>query len=177
MSRESIFREITSERNRQDRLYGGPDHDDRHSMMDWVGLIVRHLGLAVDDGKPAGGAANSHSLCDNPARWRLQMVRVAAVAVAAMEAFDRKVHDQSTRTLLVDKPVVVESPVISPEVLAWWQAQADARREVLLLLSRRNPAGQAEGGNCLYAVSEGMATTWEKANCETRLEPIKEVQA
>lgn len=91
MSRDSIFVEVAAERARQDGLFGGPEHDDAHSATDWVAILVRHVGLAVDDGSPAGICLLDNPVAGHdPARYRRQMVRVAAVAIAALETFDRK---------------------------------------------------------------------------------------
>lgn len=79
MTREYILREVETERQCQDHLWGGPAHDDRHAPADWLSILVRHLGLA------AGDCAEI-----DPGRYRKQLVRVAAVAVAAAEAFDRR---------------------------------------------------------------------------------------
>src|SRR5690349_17719884 len=78
MSLERILSEIITERQCQDAMWG-PDHDDAHSPADWAGILVRHLGLAMGDGASV-----------DPERFRKQLVRVAAVAVAAVEAIDRK---------------------------------------------------------------------------------------
>lgn len=77
--RESVFDEIDFERMAQDAQWGGAAHDDGHTATEWVALLTRHLGLAVDDGT---GAADE--------RLRKQLVRVAALAVAAIEAQDRR---------------------------------------------------------------------------------------
>ena len=75
---DGISREISLERLAQDHLWGGPAQDDRHTEAEWVALLARHLGLAVDDG--SGVSAE---------RFRKQLVRVAALAVAAVESWDR----------------------------------------------------------------------------------------
>jgi hypothetical protein len=74
--REKIFEEIDVERRAQDEKWGGADHDDRHGSYDWIAFIARHTGLAVC--RPW-----------DPAVFRRQMVRVAALAVAAVEWVDR----------------------------------------------------------------------------------------
>ena len=71
-----ICHEIKLERWRQIEEFGGPVHDDLHSDREWCGLIQRHNRRAVD-GKTRDD-------------FRTQMIRVAALAVAAIEAFDRK---------------------------------------------------------------------------------------
>jgi hypothetical protein len=80
MSMASVLGEVMAERRAQDSEWGGPAHDDAHSEDKWVALLVRHLGLAVNDGGEAADLA----------RYRRQMVRVAALAVAAVEALDRR---------------------------------------------------------------------------------------
>jgi len=76
MSNET-YDEIRNERKKQDKKWGGIDHDDKHSSHDWVAYIVRHTGMAV------------HWPWDTNI-FRQQMIRVAALAVAAIEWTDRK---------------------------------------------------------------------------------------
>lgn len=71
-----VLEDVAKERTRQDEKWGGADHDDTHSNHDWVAYIVRHTGRAVM--WPFDRAA-----------FRKQMVRVAALAVAAVEWCDR----------------------------------------------------------------------------------------
>jgi hypothetical protein len=77
--RVRLFQEVLDERGNQDRQYG-PEHDDQHSREEWLNLLVRHLGLATDDG--SGRAAE--------VRYRQQLLRVAALALAALESYDRQ---------------------------------------------------------------------------------------
>jgi hypothetical protein len=72
MSRYDIYGEIEAERERQDEKWGGPEHDDGHTSHDWVAYLARHAGKAVM--WPFG-----------PSLFRRQMIRVAALAVAAVE--------------------------------------------------------------------------------------------
>lgn len=74
--RKQLFAEIDAERSRQDDKWGGSEHDDTHSIEAWVAYIVVQLGEAVDT--------------DN-AVARRQLVRVAAMAIAAVEVLDRSV--------------------------------------------------------------------------------------
>ncbi len=71
-----IFREVESERDRQDAKWGGVDHDDEHTAYDW-GSWIRHRAILVANGLSA------------PERRRL-LVEIAALAVAAIESHDRK---------------------------------------------------------------------------------------
>lgn len=72
----NIYDEIRAERAAQDKKWGGPDFDDRHNSHDWVAYIVKHLGKAV-------------MWPWDSALFRQQMIRVAALAVATVEAVDR----------------------------------------------------------------------------------------
>lgn len=78
MGRTHLYLALDVERAYQDALWGGPSHDDGHTPRDWVALACRHLGLAVDDSR-------GH----DQGRWRRQMLRVAALCLAAVESQDR----------------------------------------------------------------------------------------
>lgn len=84
-----ILTEIVEERTRQDEKYGGPEHDDAHHPCDWVFFIDRFR----------ANAQRSADLGQMDA-YRKSLVRVAALAVAALESFDRKVHHQKQIDLL-----------------------------------------------------------------------------
>jgi hypothetical protein len=71
--RQSLLEEVCIERKAQDEKWGGPEHDDEHIQMDWQSYIREHTSKASDLGK-----------------FRKQMVRVAALALAAIESHDRK---------------------------------------------------------------------------------------
>ena len=75
---EEIFKEIAEERGYQDFKWGGPSHDDQHDEDDWIGFIEEH----------ARKAAPGMDL--DPQLFRKQMVRVAALALAAIEWVDRR---------------------------------------------------------------------------------------
>lgn len=77
---EKIIGDIDKERTKQDDKWGGPSHDNMHNSHDWVAFITKHLGKAVMwpwDGE----------------KFRKQMVRVAALAVAAIAWYDRRRED------------------------------------------------------------------------------------
>lgn len=77
-----ILQEIARERQRQDEQWGGPEHDDTHERSDWLVLIQTQLHLAV-----------TPSLSVVPGRieeYRERLVKTAALAVAALEALDRR---------------------------------------------------------------------------------------
>lgn len=70
-----VYDEIRGERARQDAKWGGPDHDDRHSLDDWCDFIEERTRLLY----PA-------NLDDS----RATLIEVAALAVAAIESMDRR---------------------------------------------------------------------------------------
>lgn len=73
-----IFAEIAEERHQQDTKWGGAAHDDQHDEDDWIEFIEKHARRA------APGLGFDRQL------FRRQMVRVAALAVAAIEWVDRR---------------------------------------------------------------------------------------
>jgi hypothetical protein len=158
MCRVSILAEVSAERDRQDAMFGGSSHDDTHSATDWGAILIRHLGLAFDDGKPADVCLmNDHCAGYDSARYRRQMVRVAAIAVAALEVFHRKV-------------AVVRKP-------SWWQRVADQLGETVLVLAQRDPALYSEGLSLPYAVTERQASAWERTHAALTVEPTRRAQS
>jgi hypothetical protein len=81
MSTESVLDEVDKERQRQDVKWGGPCHDDRHSTTDFVHLIEDYACVAQ-----TMASINNHD------EARELLVRVAALAVAAVERLDRLKH-------------------------------------------------------------------------------------
>ena len=76
---DRILDEIRRERDRQDEKYGGPDHDDSHYPGDWCLILSKYLGRAsaeTIDAKP-------------DAAFRDNMIKIAAVAIAATQSLDR----------------------------------------------------------------------------------------
>jgi hypothetical protein len=76
---DHVLEEVKAEINRQDDQWGGADHDDRHTLEEWVCLMTRHLGLSCDDGVPSSSQ-----------RFRKQFIRLAALAMQAVGSIDRK---------------------------------------------------------------------------------------
>ena len=75
----SIYTELKQERKHQDKKWGGPLHDDTHDEDDWEAFIhERLLGVPRFDG----------GLAHDPYRHR--MIEIAALAIAAIESYDRK---------------------------------------------------------------------------------------
>jgi len=75
------------ERARQRAKWGDEDHDDHHNAWDWIAFITKQLGRAV---KPGDGGGP-----EDARKYRYQMVRVAALAVAAIEWIDRRGGSES----------------------------------------------------------------------------------
>lgn len=93
MSMEKVFVEIREERARQDLKWGGPEHDDGHNRDDWITCIRSHTTRAT----PLGSRGED--------TFRGQLVRVAALAVAAIQAQDRRVcHGLSDNPLATADP-------------------------------------------------------------------------
>ena len=76
VAQTKIFCEILDERNRQDEKWGGPEHDDTHTVAHWREFILDTL--------------NRQYI--GQLDYRECMVRVAALAVAAIESYDRLEH-------------------------------------------------------------------------------------
>lgn len=75
----SIYEEIKQRRQYQDAKWGGPAHDDAHTPSDWWSLITAYNRMAF--GRGINGL---------PSAARDKLLDVAALAVAAIEAIDRK---------------------------------------------------------------------------------------
>lgn len=69
MSSTTILDEIVTERARQDAKWGGPAHDDQHTMGDFMRFIQQRTG---------------------PFPSRKDLIQIAALAVAAIESLDRR---------------------------------------------------------------------------------------
>lgn len=72
---ERVIGDVLLERQYQDEEWGGAEHDDTHTRQEWVTFLVEHLG------RVAGAESRE--------QYRHQLVRVAALALAAIESNDR----------------------------------------------------------------------------------------
>jgi NTP pyrophosphatase (non-canonical NTP hydrolase) len=76
---EKILQEIQNERDRQDKKWGEQNH---HPII-WLMILGEEVG-------EANQAMLEHRFGNrNPEKYREEMIQVAAVAVAALESFDR----------------------------------------------------------------------------------------
>lgn len=73
--RQQIFSEVEAERQHQEQKWGN-DFDDRNTPYNWSAYIGRYA------------TRNLIGEVD-PAKFRADMVKVAALAVAAIEAYER----------------------------------------------------------------------------------------
>ena len=73
-----VLQDVENERYRQDKKWGGPDHDDEHMPSDWYQTIRAYLEWAF-----------MMARMDNPEKYRRRMIQVAALAIAAVESHDR----------------------------------------------------------------------------------------
>ena len=74
--RDIIFGRISDERERQDVEWGGLEHDDQHIATDWCQYIDKQRRLARD--------------ADTPQEFMARMIKIAALAVAAIESTQRR---------------------------------------------------------------------------------------
>jgi hypothetical protein len=94
--RLGLYRELESVRAAQDEKWGGANHDDSHTTLDWAGVIDTLLlrgTVPVPNRRLAD--VNQEQRCI----FRMNMIRVAAVALAAVEGCDRAAQDDGEESL------------------------------------------------------------------------------
>jgi hypothetical protein len=72
----SIINEITAERVNQDIEWGGSEHDDKHDWFDWRQFLYKQMTNA--------------SMAYKEEQRRACLIKIAALAMAAVESMDRK---------------------------------------------------------------------------------------
>lgn len=83
---QRILAEIDEERFEQDKKWGGPEADDRLQPRDWASRIEHHVQRGLYKwNKAIETNPRDPALMD----YRKELIRIAALAVAATEAFDR----------------------------------------------------------------------------------------
>lgn len=91
----SIGRKILDERDRQDEQWGGPKHDDTHDEYEWLSYMG-HQADKISEILWANGFYGFQSQQDTTRKpvayplTRQHFVKIAALAVAAIESLDRK---------------------------------------------------------------------------------------
>lgn len=73
-SRASILIEVLNERDRQDEINGGANNDDATPVYKWAVYINHQLSRVQSGHGP----------------WRKRLIRIAALALAALESIDRQ---------------------------------------------------------------------------------------
>lgn len=68
---------VLAEREKQ-RGRWSAEHDGRHDALQWAGLLTKYIGRAVDAAETSQAG-----------RYRDSLVKAAAVALAALESYDR----------------------------------------------------------------------------------------
>lgn len=81
---EGIVLDIFAERDRQDAQWGGPDHDDSHQAREWLGYVEHQLDAARNE-----ALDDDYVNLVDPEHYRQRLVKIAALAVAAIESLDR----------------------------------------------------------------------------------------
>lgn len=81
--RDKLYSEVELERRVQDEKWGGPDHDDEHIDENWVDFITLRARRVLQT-NPTTEAQQR----------RQQFIRVAALAIAAVESRDRRSQSQ-----------------------------------------------------------------------------------
>lgn len=188
--RGAILRQIEAERARQDDLWGGAAHDDTHRPSDWLVILVRHVGLAAYDGSPSDVCHKTEATGGyDVGRYRKQLVRVAAVAVAALEAFDRRAgvapvpdgpapggEGDARGAAGPGEPWADASARMEPDLDGdlFWQRIADREGEPILVLDHKWSDVDRMASPCVsYAVLADGATEWERENQIARVEPAR----
>lgn len=75
-----VLEQVVEERRKQDRQWGGVNHDDEHERTEWISFLKDHLDRAKKAVHKSGDLDE----------YRQQLIEVAALAVAAAEAHDRR---------------------------------------------------------------------------------------
>lgn len=109
MTMNNILLEVGNERKRQDKKWGGANHDDQHLPRDFVQLIEDYAGWAR---VMAGMNSNDKA--------RKRLIQVAALAVASIESIDRKAND-----ILKDLLSLVCLHVDMDEISNWTSEQKE----------------------------------------------------
>lgn len=83
---DAVLADIKAERARQNGMWG-TEFDDRNTPNDWAAYIGIYVGKAVESIKSDEGG--KRTLHFDREGFRSNMMKAAAIAVAAVEAFDR----------------------------------------------------------------------------------------
>jgi hypothetical protein len=73
----TVISEVKMERKAQIIQWGGAAHDDEHDNGDWLMYIAKQWEAA-------------NKLGSTPQQYRMRLIKIAALAIAAAESLDRK---------------------------------------------------------------------------------------
>ena len=138
---DQILEAIRAERARQDEQWGGVEHDVEHWPKDWLRFIEEHAHKALVDGDTF--VVGPQYAPD----FRQRMVEVAALAVAAIQAYDYKVaHPHAGLAQRKDWQVVwvqslMEMAGMTPEPEVLEEGLTETEAQVKLLHWRASLAG------------------------------------
>jgi hypothetical protein len=88
MTTETVLLEVAAERARQDEKWGGATNDDQWNALDWHEMLADY-----------NAWARRMACMGSLDKARRRYVQLAAMAVAAVEAIDRKVPHDITREI------------------------------------------------------------------------------
>ncbi len=83
------LQDVAAERQRQDAKWGGPKHDDWHSVSDWRRFIACRLNRIPTDAIPPNALPIGTRPKDRQEE-RKMLIEIGALAVAAAEGIDRE---------------------------------------------------------------------------------------
>lgn len=86
---KKILEDVAAERVRQDEQWGGVDHDDQHCYVTWMDIVRKRADKAEMEANLYNYAYGDQEM-EVDAAYRKRLVEIAAVAVAAIEAHDRR---------------------------------------------------------------------------------------
>lgn len=82
---EAVLASVIIERMKQDAQWGGAENDDKNTTFDWLAHIGRQTSLAHYEQRHHVQSATAESV----QQFRSRMVKISALALAAIEAADR----------------------------------------------------------------------------------------
>ena len=101
-----ILKEVQEERDHQDKKWGGPNHDDDHGPYAWVSFIINYLGKSVSE-FITDDSTLPYRVESRLRNFRYNMIKIAALAVAAAESADRKLKTLPTQTVIFGRRPVI----------------------------------------------------------------------
>lgn len=84
---QSVLALVGDKREVQDAQWGGPEHDDKHTKLEWMDFISKQVE------KFAVNLINRGDAYMDTPDAKDRFVNIAALAIAALESFERKVTD------------------------------------------------------------------------------------